>query len=142
MQDWWATIDWLQDKINAPGLTIRLVGADVAGRTPDTYTEIITTSDGDVVMASYQELLRSIKPLAHNGLARFYAHLPYPWRFTVTEGIGQNCYYNWEWVQDKARELKEQAERFVLGQRYEEVYADGKEEPEDSFWTLTHYEQS
>ena len=142
MQDWWATIDWLQDKINAPGLTIRLVGADVAGRTPDTYTEIITTSDGDVIMASYQELLRSIKPLAHNGLARFYAHLPYPWRFTVTEGIGQNCYYNWEWVQDKARELKEQAERFVLGQRYEEVYADGKEEPKDSFWTLTHYEQS
>jgi hypothetical protein len=38
MQDWHATVDWLQDKINAPGLTLRLVVAEVSCDSPRAYT--------------------------------------------------------------------------------------------------------
>lgn len=79
MQDWLATVDWLQDKLDAPSLTIRLVGEDVICFTPGVYKTTITISDGDVSTRSYQEFWRSLKPLADNGLARFYAHFPCSW---------------------------------------------------------------
>ena len=139
MQDWCATVDWLRDKIHAPGLTIRLVAADVGLGAPDIYNDTITISDGDTIMRSYQELLRSLNPLADNGLARFYADLPCPWRFA---GEPQNRLERMDWVQANERELKERAERFVMGDRYEELYANGRKEPARSLWTLTHYEQN
>ncbi len=140
MQDWWATVDWVKDKIYAPGLTIRLAAADLSGLAPHSYGEAMPLSDGDIIMESYQELLRSLTPLADNGLARFYAQLPYPWRFAVTGGHGRDFTYRFEWVEERTQEVKEQAERLVLGDRYQDLYADGKEEPRRSFWTLRHYE--
>jgi hypothetical protein len=138
MQDWWATVDWLQDKINAPSLTIRLVGAKPGPGAPDVYTDTINDSDAHTIMKSYQELLRSLKPLADNGLARFYADLPYPW---MLAGEPQNRFARWDWVSAQEKKLKERAERFVMGGRYEEQYANGREEPTRSFWTWFHYEQ-
>jgi hypothetical protein len=141
MQDWLATVDWLQDKINAPALTIRLVGADVSGFTPDVYKTTLTVADGDAITRSYRELWESLKPLADNGLARFYAHFPCPWRFF---GEPKN-YLNvtrFGWLEAQRQELKELAERWVMGDRYEELYANGREEPAQSFWTWTHYAQN
>lgn len=139
MQDWLATVDWLQDKINAPGLTIRLVGADVSCFTPDVYKTTITFSDGNSITKSYQELWDSLKPLAEIGLARFYANFPCPWQFF---GEPRNYLTRWDWLEAQRKELKELAERTVMGDRYEELYADGREEPTQSFWTWTHYAQS
>ncbi|KAH6853246.1 hypothetical protein B0I37DRAFT_358837 [Chaetomium sp. MPI-CAGE-AT-0009] len=138
MQDWWATIEWLQDKIQAPGLTIRLVGADHGPWAPTIFTDIITTSEGDAIMRSFQELLRSLKTLVDTGIARFYADFPYPWQFA---GNPQPKYARFFWVQAQRQALKERAERFVMGNRYEELYANGREEPRKSFWTWTHYAQ-
>ena len=56
MQDWLATVDGLQDKLDAPCLTIRLAGEDVSCFTPDVYKTTITISDGDASTRSYQEL--------------------------------------------------------------------------------------
>jgi hypothetical protein len=139
MQDWCATVDWLQDKIHAPGLTIRLVVADIGLGAPDIYNDTITISDGDTIMRFYQELLRSLNPLADSGLARFNADLPCPWRFA---GEPQNRFERMDWVQANERELKERAERFVMGDCYEELYANGRKEPARSLWTWTHYEQN
>jgi hypothetical protein len=139
MQDWWATIEWLQDKIQGSGLTIRLAGADVGPCVPGVYDGTITTSEADTIMKSFQELLRSLKPLVDNGLARLYVDFPTPWRLV---GKPQNRNVRWDWVAAQKRALKERAERFVMGDRYGELYANGSEEPRPSLWTWTHYAQS
>ncbi|KAK4032843.1 hypothetical protein C8A01DRAFT_40693 [Parachaetomium inaequale] len=139
MQDWLATVDWLQDKINAPGLTIRLVGADVSCFSPDVYKTTITIADAEAITRSYEELWGSLKPLADNGLARFYAHFPCPWQFF---GTSRNYLKRWKWLKAQRQVLKERAERLVMGDRYEELYANGREEPHESFWTWTHYAQA
>jgi hypothetical protein len=137
MQDWHSTVDWLQDKINAPGLTIRLVAAEVSCDSPSAYRRlIIPRSDADTIARAHVGLALSLRPLANNGLARFYTHLPYPWEFTVgvrarNERILQ--------TDKRKKEIKERVERYVMGNRYEELYANGRKEPEPSFWHWDYY---
>ncbi|KAK4243825.1 hypothetical protein C7999DRAFT_17870, partial [Corynascus novoguineensis] len=138
MQDWWATVDWLQDKINAPGLTLRLVGADVSCWTSDSYSETITVAEGDAIMRAYGHLIRPLRKLADNGLARFYADLPYPWRFTEEP---ENRFARLDWMKRRKRELKARAERYVMRGRYESLYANNKAEPPTSLWLETQYNQ-
>jgi hypothetical protein len=140
MNDWWETVDWLQDKINAPGLTLRLVGAGVSDWTPDAYNATITVTEGDAIMKAHMAILRPLTQLAHNGLARFYANFIYPWLWT--EEIQSREYYErWDCLEGRKRETKELAERYVLGDRYEDLYANNKKEPEPSFWEDFHYDQ-
>ncbi|KAK4152987.1 hypothetical protein C8A00DRAFT_15772 [Chaetomidium leptoderma] len=131
-QDWRATVDWLQDKINAPGLTLRVVGGDVSDWTPDSYSDPITVSEGHTIKEAYMNRLR---PLRQLGLTRFYAHLPDPWqrREPQNEDISQ------ELIEDGKRRMKSMAERFVMGDQYESLYANNKEEPGLSLWELFHY---
>ncbi|KAK4152637.1 hypothetical protein C8A00DRAFT_44336 [Chaetomidium leptoderma] len=136
MQDWHVTVDWLQDKINAPGLTIRLVAAEVSCDSPIVYRNIIPRSDGDTIGKAHMKLALSLKPLADNGLASFYAHLPYPWEFTVGP---QTRIARSSRVRELKREIKERVERYVLGNRYEGLYANGREEPHLSFWHWSYY---
>ncbi|KAK3299683.1 uncharacterized protein B0H64DRAFT_389277 [Chaetomium fimeti] len=138
IDDWWATVDWLQGKMNAPGLTLRLVGAGVSDWTPDAYSDTITVSEGDTIMRAHMAILRPLTRLANNGLARFYANFVYPWLRTE-----ESRDYNerWDWLQDRKREIKEHAERYVMGDRYEGLYANNREEPERSFWEDFHYNQ-
>ncbi|KAK3293678.1 uncharacterized protein B0H64DRAFT_405252 [Chaetomium fimeti] len=138
MQDWWATVGWLEDKIQAPALTIRLVVADKAPCAPYMDFNAITPSEMDTIMRSFQELLRSLKPLADRGLARFYTTFRSPWRYV---GKPQNGRVRLRWCQEQDRALKERSERFVMGNRYGELYANGRKEPRESFWTWTHYAQ-
>ena len=84
MQDWRATVDWLlQDgKINTPCLTIRLAVAEVSCDSPLVYHRLtVTFAEGATIGERTWRFVRSLKPLADNGLARFYAHLPHPWAF-------------------------------------------------------------
>ncbi|KAK4243231.1 hypothetical protein C7999DRAFT_44917 [Corynascus novoguineensis] len=130
------TIDWLQDKINAPGLTIRLIVAEVSCDSPRVYKKVIPRSDGDTIGKAHMKLALSLKLLADNGLARCYVHLPYPWEFTVGSDI------RWErllMVKRLKREIKERVERCVMGDRYEELYANGRKEPYLSFWHQAYY---
>ena len=88
----------------------------------------ITISDADTIEGAKMELVQSLKPLADDGLARFYAHLPYPGELGPEVFIETS-----DWMKAKLREIKDRAERLVMGDRYEELYATG-EEPEKSFW--------
>ncbi|EAQ87180.1 predicted protein [Chaetomium globosum CBS 148.51] len=136
MDDWWATVDWLQDKVNLPALTLRLVGAGANEVTPDAYTATITVSEGDTIMKAHMALLRPLTHLAHNGLARFYANFIYPWLWTEESQVRN---YKSDWTEIENRKIKESAERYVMGDRYEGLYASNKKEPERSSWEYSYY---
>jgi hypothetical protein len=117
MQDWRETVGWLQDKINGPALTLRLVGADSSSNGPDSpYTDTITVAEGDTIHRGYMELLQPLKQLTEgpNGLARFYADLRYPWQWTDESSNRPDSY---EWVKARKRSLERMAERRVMGDR-------------------------
>lgn len=71
--------------------------------------------------------------LVELGLARFYAHFPYPWE----GGLESIPEFHSPWRDKKA--LKERLERYVMGARYESLYADGKEEPVPSDWDRVYH---
>jgi hypothetical protein len=139
MQDWRATVDWARDKLNLPGLTLRLVGAEVSDFTPDAYRYQITVAEGDAAMESYMALLWPLRQLADGGLARFYADFAWPWQWTEAGRGHDTAWDAWGWLQDRKREVKERAERYVMGERYEGLYPDGRKEPEPSFWSDAYY---
>ncbi|KAK4155744.1 hypothetical protein C8A00DRAFT_41672 [Chaetomidium leptoderma] len=142
MRDWRETVGWLRDKINGPALTLRLVGAGISYNTPEHYAETITVAEGDMIYRSYMDLLQPLKQLTEGpgGLARFYADLPYPWQWTEESENHWRGENGEEWRDDKKRVLKKNAERRVMGDRYDRLYANGKEEPGQSLWQHVFYQ--
>ncbi|KAH6842494.1 hypothetical protein B0I37DRAFT_314025 [Chaetomium sp. MPI-CAGE-AT-0009] len=135
-RDWCETVGWLRDKINGPGLTLRLVMTkhDYDARPQDNRT--ITTAEGDMIHRAYMDILQALKRLAEgtNGLAKFYADLRYPWEQTAESEDQWTGRYEGSWLQERERELKESAERYVMGDRYDNLYANDKKEPQKSLW--------
>jgi hypothetical protein len=131
IQDWWATVDWLQDKVNLAGLTIRFTVAE-ARDAPYSYYRTRTVEEGGTVMTTFLDLLWPLKRLADGGLARFYAHLPYPWEWT--EESRARRMKGTHWLREEQEGLKKRAEHHVMGRRYESLYANGREEPKLSDW--------
>lgn len=137
MQDWWDTVAWLRDKINGPALTLRLIAIRYASDSP-TESPIITVAEGNMAHKAYMDLLQPLKRLAEgtDGLSRLYASLAHPWerteenenRRTVDQDI-----IDGSWLLEEEKALKESAERLVMGDRYERLYANGKE-PQQSLW--------
>lgn len=138
LRDWDGTIDWLKDKLNLRTLTLRLVvaGNPDPGRGPGGSYEM-TRDRGKEVLATYNHILLPLQVLgtATGGpLARFYAVLPWPWKWTgwvlnklaADEG-------GMDWWKSKDRELKRRAEKFVLGKRYESISM-AAVEPQMSVW--------
>ncbi|KAH6848071.1 hypothetical protein B0I37DRAFT_446207 [Chaetomium sp. MPI-CAGE-AT-0009] len=140
MQDWRATVAWLRRKINPPALTLRLVVLDHG--TQFTYRGTITADAGDVIMKAYMDLLEPLVPLAReDGLGQFYARLAYPWKWTK-ESIDRHDRREdpngvWLWLEEMA--LKKRAESYVMGARYEDLYANGRKEPEPGDWNKRYY---
>ena len=132
MQDWHKTVDWLREQINAPGLTLRLIVAGETFGLADLLRDAITIADAHVIEKAEKELVQSVKPLADDGLAKFYAHLPYPWELRPEASVKTPG-----WIKAKLKEIKDRAERSVLGDRYEGLYANG-EEPEQSWWAAPY----
>ncbi|KAK3301855.1 uncharacterized protein B0T15DRAFT_325389 [Chaetomium strumarium] len=137
MQDWWKTIDWLRNKINLSGLTIRLLVSDVVLIGQRDYRRTITVEEGDMMMTAYMDLMRPLKRLADDGLARFYAHFPYPWAFT--EELRYRRFTEGDPLEPERLALKKRAEQYVMGHRYERLYANGREEPRLSDWYEPYY---
>jgi hypothetical protein len=137
MQDWCATVDWLRDKINAPGLTVWLVTASSA---MDEYSDRvpgpITDPEGKAVLAGYINILLPLKCLADDGLARFYAQWDYPeaWTQNGYKRMMRQPGLSSAWLEARQRELREQVERYILQDRYDAQYAGGKEDPAKSMW--------
>ncbi len=142
--DWNETVTWLQDKINGPALTIRLVAADESNGDPHgAGPDHITEAEGDTIHRGYMELLKPLEQLTKgpNGLARFYVDLRYPWEWT-DEVLGAHPPQNRSrLVEVKRGELKKRVERRVLGDRYDGQYANERQEPKRSFWYYYYYKR-
>ncbi len=138
VQDWRATIAWLRGGINPLALTLRLAVVDAAGGASVSYKRIISMAEGDAMMRAYLFLLDPLVPLAaEDGLARFYASLAVPWRRT---GNGRARLQDGShWLGGNKAIVKEQAERHVMGARYESLYANGREEPPLGDWDDLFY---
>ncbi|KAK4102443.1 hypothetical protein N658DRAFT_566031 [Parathielavia hyrcaniae] len=139
-RDWDETVEWARDKLNLPVLTLRLV---VAGH-PETGpgrgpwgSGDTTRAQGKEVLATYNRLLLPLRRLGRaeeglgggGGLARFYARLPWPLRWS--KEVGRR--FSDMDLESKDWEIKVRAERFVMGERYESVSAAGAE-PHMSCW--------
>lgn len=136
MQDWWETVHWLEGNINLSRLTIRLMVAE-ARDAPYSYYHTRTSEEGETVMTAFSDLMRPFKRLADNGLARFYAHFPYPWEWT--EESRTRRLHGMRWLVEEMEALKKRAELHVMGLRYESLYANGRKEPELSDWVTMTY---
>ena len=135
LQDWQATVDWLLDKVDAPALTLRLAGAEVHYGSPDEYHEVIPMSDGYDIAKAHLHLTRPLKTLADIGLARFFVRFPCPWEFTLARA---RRYEMRPRIEAKQKKFKASFERMVMGDRYKNQYADGRQEPEPSFWLVAY----
>jgi len=142
MQNWWETVGWLRDKINGTAFSLRLVVAETISEHPPEAP--IEEGEGDRIYTAYMDLLQPLRQLAegHNGIARFYANFPYPWEWTLEDFRHLDLGWppRWRWLDDKKRELKESAERQVMGDRYDSLYANGVEEPKPSLWQHVSYD--
>jgi hypothetical protein len=129
MQDWWAMVDWLRGKINSPALSLRVVVSEL-GDAPTPYYRTITNQEGDTLQEAFLHLSKPLEALGKDGLARFYTRFPYPWKYTEETRARHRGYEGRRWVRCEEKALKERVERYVMGDRYGSLYADGKKEPE------------
>ncbi len=140
LRDWTETVDWAKDKINTPGITLRLTMAGsllYPPQHPDQRKEV-TQAQGDEVLAGYDRIIKPLACLgAESGLTRFYADFAWPWKWTTWAHEthlalgGREAALNW--TREKEDALNERAERVVLGDRYEGFgSSDGR--LEERFW--------
>ncbi|KAL1851345.1 hypothetical protein Daus18300_012591 [Diaporthe australafricana] len=92
----------------------------------------MTKEQGEEILAAYARIHAPLVQLGSDGLARFYARLTWPWSHTYESH--ETCLTSgWEWVEAEDKVLKDQAERLVMGDRYDSLL-DGDGEPPDSLW--------
>ena len=129
-QDWVETLDWAKHELNLPALTVRLVMARSAVSFPED-SHVMTQADGRSVLDVYDSILqplRRLDPTSPGGLARFYAELSWPLRYTPAARRKPPG-----WLEGKERELKRRAEQYVMAERYESVCVTA-EQPLESVW--------
>lgn len=133
--DWPETLDWAKQELNLPGLTLRLVMAFNDEDRP-TGSWGMTRAQGKEVLALYNLILLPVRRLdpAGGGLARFYAELVWPLRWTSWARQKRDEEGGEDWLASKGEELKRRAEQSIMGERYERVQA-VTQEPQESLWT-------
>jgi hypothetical protein len=144
LQDWVETIDWVKNKINTPGITLRLTMAGTVSSRPDYPDDrkTLTQAQGDEVLAGYDRILEPLARLGgKDGLTRFYADFAWPWKWTEWARDSRRDIANYEaareWMKSKEDVFNERAERFILGDRYERL-SSSEGEREERPWTI-HY---
>lgn len=127
--DWVATLDWAANKLNLPGLTIRMVMADPWNH--EAPRRGVTAAQGEAMLEGQRRILRPMSRLRE--LARFYALCSWPLK------------RNDEWqgktniIKEKEHALKKVAEHLVMGDRYGSLN-DTCNEPSRSLWQYRFYE--
>ncbi|KAK4140578.1 uncharacterized protein C8A04DRAFT_14835 [Dichotomopilus funicola] len=136
-QDWHATVAWLRDRhrLCLPALTLRVMVMDESNGMRGSEYEATAEEAKAVLIAYIKILVWPLRGLAAEplGLARFYASFRYPqlgprrYRPSIMPGPWYDPFL-------RKRDLKERLERYVMGSRYESLYADGRTEPMPSDW--------
>ncbi|KAK4141053.1 uncharacterized protein C8A04DRAFT_14397 [Dichotomopilus funicola] len=145
IQDWQSTINWLveYDLLTLPALTLRLVTTAPVSQWA-TY-RAISPQERETILEAYLDLIRPLKQLAQGGLAGFYAELSDELRWDESRGLfvlledAEEAGIPGTAVHEGEAALKERAEKWVMGDRYENLYAVGKKEPRVSDWELYCY---
>lgn len=129
VQDWTATLDWARDRLNVSRLTVRLVMADVNGY--ETWPrEFVGEGEGEAIIAGYMFIVSSLTRLGP--LDKFYAQLVSPWRWNKRTSRNEAL------AAEKETELKAQAERLLMGDRYE-FLPSAAAEPPPSIWEHVYW---
>ncbi|KAJ4387731.1 hypothetical protein N0V93_008330 [Gnomoniopsis smithogilvyi] len=124
LKDWADTLDWARDRLNVSGLTIRLIMTDVNGY--ETWPrDFVTKAEGQEIIAGYMSVISNLALLGP--LDKFYAHLVSPWKWDKRSRMDETL------ASEKEKELKERAERLIMGDRYESLPS-GPAEPSPSIW--------
>lgn len=130
--DWDATVEWIRGKVDAPALTIRVIMADF-GDDSCVGRQVLTERQGRIILDAYGLIMHPLKPLAAvDGLAGFYAHAAFPWRWTrktFLPMLGEAPGEYWRWLAEKGQELKEGFEKDVRGGKVH-----SRTEPSESLW--------
>lgn len=133
-QDWGATVEWIRGRVNAPALTIRVVMADF-GDDEGIGREDLTDRQGEMILDAYKLIMAPLKPLVQvDGLAGFYAHAAYPWRWTKSSFHHVRLEAPWKFYKLLAKRDQELKERFESLVRGGKVHSG--EEPGESLWRL------
>lgn len=117
--DWVDTVKYVNDKINGPGLTLRVITINPPG-TPPVGHDRLTVDQGRQIEQAYHNIL---SPLARfqdsrrGPLHRFYAHLAYPWAYTedTMTMMATDVQKYYAFIRSQENRLKEAAEKMVLG---------------------------
>ncbi len=141
LQDWAHTLNWAKNMISIPGLTLRLTMAGAARLPPEAPDQRweLTQAQGDEVLAGYNRILRPLACLGEGGLAHFYADLAWPWKWAAwddhrVDDVGRSEAL-WDCIRSYEDVLNEDAERFILGDRYRRDSQKRKRE-EDRPWQM------
>lgn len=139
MEDWYETVRWLRDEINAPGLTVWMIMTGPLGEDlPLTDRETLTRRQGQAVFKSYMQIVWILKTLVAgaDGLAGVYVQLAHALARTP-EMYGRAMRHDgWAWIKRKEQKDNDWTERQIMGERYDALYANGKERPAKSIWQL------
>lgn len=137
LKDWIDCVQRFKYNANVSALTLRLYMADTYEFRPQKDRKELTREDGQEVLKGYTRILGPISELGGLGLARFYAHLAWPW--TCTEEVQSRVRQgDSQWLLRKEAALKERAECWVMGGRYDTSSA-GDAEPRECLWRLAFY---
>lgn len=129
LEDLTATLDWARDRLNVSRLTIRLVMADVNGY--ETWPrDFLIKGEGEAIIAGYMCIVSSLARLGP--MDKFYAQLVSPWRWDKRTGRNEAL------AAEKEKELKERAEKLLMGDRYESLPS-GAAEPPPSIWQHVYW---
>lgn len=144
LEDWTNNCkNWFKHGFNAPALTLRLYMVGTNRLYPPEDRIQMTKEQGHEIAKAYTRIFGPLSELGKRGLANFYGHFVWPW--TLTRGTQRRIRERGDgrrWLSRKEAKLGERAERWVLGDRYDALYA-SREEPPESLWKLSfarHYQ--
>ncbi|KAK4096723.1 hypothetical protein N658DRAFT_501250 [Parathielavia hyrcaniae] len=138
--DWADTLSWAKTRLAVPILTLRLTMAGSRQwppQPPDERQEL-SQEQGDQVLAGYRRILSPLACLREHGLAHFYADFVSPWKWRNWMDNAppeeQNPEASWQWVLSSQDAMNEEAERFVLGDRYGQLSSRKETREQDRQW--------
>lgn len=154
LADWVETLRWAREKMNLRGLTLSLVMADMPnGSLAPPGRSSITTDQVEEILSAYRRIITPLAILAQskdgnknggdeNQLREFDARiaLPWVWNFDDRAMIDEHG-LQWleDFVEEKRRLLREEAERIVMGDRYQGLHEWGRGNQRNSVWEGKFY---
>lgn len=136
LEDWRNCIDWVQHKVNAPALTLRLCMADWSYIDTQWDRPEITHETRREILSAYTRILGPLSQLGSIGIANLYANFVFPWTWKQVIQRRVARAGGWRWLTRVEARLKERAERWVMGDRYDTLYTN-REEPSESLWKIS-----